>query len=132
MTKEQLELRLKELEDQTLELVEQVATLTEENKALKAEAKVAYEVRDSAIHNEHTLRINASGLEDQVGRLTADNEGLKGTLNQLASMYDEVFTSFKDASALFSTIDRNTKNVLAIAEQKLNAFNNPPKEVSKK
>ena len=60
--------------------------------------------------------------------LVKESEGLKNTLNELADMYDQGLTAFKDTAAMFGVLDRNVKYTLQAIEQRLDVFNKPRKK----
>jgi chromosome segregation ATPase len=97
----------------------------EQVSVVKSELEESTKVRDYAIKEEHSLKLQLSSKQERVEELIKVEETLRKTLNDLADLFNLTFVSLKDLNVLFSTIERNSKNVIENIENKLEVFNNP-------
>jgi hypothetical protein len=122
------------------EVVKQASVLEEENKVLKEkllelqtikrEYEAAVKLREEAVNREFELRKE----RDQLKKINEDgqklNNALKTELTNLANLFDEYINAYKDQVKMLGVFVKNSVNIEAFLQTKIDTFNkaNEPKK----
>ena len=117
----QVEVKTSGLKEQIAKLEEQVKDLTKTNEELRnSEYSKRKELQEVTAEKQKK--------EELIVAKESEIAMLKAELNKLASLFDEYIVNFKDQNKLLQVFVRNTQNIEAFLQSKIDAYNKGPGE----
>ena len=117
----QVEVKTSGLKEQIAKLETQVKDLTKTNEELRnSEYSKRKELQEVTAEKQKK--------EELIVAKESEIVMLKAELNKLASLFDEYIVNFKDQNKLLQVFVRNTQNIEAFLQSKIDAYNKGPGE----
>jgi predicted RNase H-like nuclease (RuvC/YqgF family) len=115
----QVEVKTSGLKEQIAKLEAQVKDLTKTNEELRnSEYSKRKELQEVVAEKQKK--------EELIVAKESEIALLKAELNKLASLFDEYIVNFKDQNKLLQVFVRNTQNIEAFLQSKIDAYNKGP------